>query len=118
MNISQQARERLALQHEKYLNSLGAKKARIQECWKSIQSGGWTIERLNMLKTEVHRLSGSAGSYGLNELGSAAQDLDRTLAMETEMSSLSSAIGDLVSALFVAFDQAIESRPPTQNQTH
>ena len=115
--ISTQAMERLAQQHEKYLDSLGAKKSRIEECWKSIQSDGWTQGRINTLRTEVHRLSGSARSYGLRDLGNAAQDLDRTLVMETEMSSLSGSINGLIIVLMSTFDKAIELRFGTQSKT-
>ena len=118
MNISPQAMERLARQHEKYLDSLGAKKLRIQDCWKTIQSGGWTQDRLSTLRTAVHRLSGSAGSYGLNDLGKAAQDLDRTLAMEAEMSSMSESINDLLTVLMNAFDEAIVLRSGNQSKVH
>lgn len=116
MNISRQAMERLALQHEKYLDSLSAKKSRIKDCWETIQSEGWTLDSLNTLRTEVHRLSGSAGSYGLNELGSAAQALDRTLVMETELSSLSTSINELIIVLMAAFDEAIELRSGTKSE--
>jgi HPt (histidine-containing phosphotransfer) domain-containing protein len=109
MQFSPQAKERLALQRKKYLDSLSSKKERIANCWQLIQANGWNMDLLNEFRTEVHRLSGSAGSYGLITLGEAAQNLDRTLAVETEMTSLTATIGTLVEHLFVAFDQALES---------
>ena len=110
MQFSPQTTERLALQQQKYLDSLSAKKERIANCWGSIQANGWSMDLLTELRTEVHRLSGSAGSYGLMSLGDAAQNLDRTLAMETEMTSLTATIGDLISHLFKAFDEAVDNR--------
>jgi HPt (histidine-containing phosphotransfer) domain-containing protein len=108
MNFSPQTKERLVQQQTKYLNSLPSKRARISSCWNLIQNEGWSYELLNDLRTEVHRLSGSAGSYGLNSLGAAAQNLDRMLALETEMSSLTSSISELIEQLLLAFDQAEE----------
>ena len=76
MNLSPRARELLALQHKKYLQSLPDKKARISRRWSEIQRQGWSPELSARFKTEVHRLSGSAGSYGLDALGRAAHQLD------------------------------------------
>jgi hypothetical protein len=39
----------------------------------------------------------------------AAQNIDRTLAMETEMTILTATTGTLVEHLFVAIDQALEN---------
>ena len=108
MNFSPQTKERLALQQLKYLNSLPAKKSRIMNCWESIERNGWAEVNLKNLKMEVHRLSGSAGSYGLAPLGRAAQNLDRMLALESEMSSLTNSISDLIDKLLYAFDRVIE----------
>ena len=118
MNFSPQAKERLARQREKYFSSLSAKKMRIQDCWSQIQAAGWNTDRLNTLKTEVHRISGSAGSYGLISLGDAAQNLDRELALETEMSSLTFNIGELVAILLNAFDEAMVSKVLPSAQLH
>jgi len=82
MNMSPRAMELLAAQQKKYLQSFPAKKERIEQCWEAIQHHGWTPELTAKLKTEVHRLSGSAGSYGLDDLSKAAQALDRHLALD------------------------------------
>ena len=84
MNMSPRAMELLAAQQKKYLQSFPAKKERIEQCWTAIQRHGWTPELTANLKTEVHRLSGSAGSYGLDDLSQAAQALDRYLALERQ----------------------------------
>ncbi|MFT5140336.1 MAG: HPt (histidine-containing phosphotransfer) domain-containing protein [Lysobacterales bacterium] len=89
-------------------DSLPAKRARISSCWHSIQNEGWSFQFLSDLKTQVHRLSGSAGSYGLISLGLAAKNLDKVLALETEIPSLNSSIPKLIEQLLLAFDQAIE----------
>ena len=109
MIFSPRAKEQLAQQHLKYLDTLAGKRNRILNSWEVIQNEGWTKDRLNSLKTEVHRLSGSAGSYGLLALGDAAQSLDRMLALESEMTSLTSAISDLISNLLLAFNESMET---------
>jgi len=110
MNISPRTKERLAQQHEKYLNSLPAKKQRILSCWQGIQVNGWNCSCLADLKMEVHRLAGSAGSYGFSLLGSVAQDLDRLLISPGgNISESSNIIADLVLNLMDAFDQAINT---------
>ena len=118
MNFSPQTKERLARQQDKYMNSLSGKKDRIFNCWSLIQTGGWTLDLLSELRTEVHRLAGSAGSYGLVRLGKAAQNLDRMLALESEMSSLSSSIAELVDKLFSAFDEVISNSVSASTQIH
>ena len=111
MILSPQAKERLAQQQLKYLSSLSNKKSRISSCWDRIKAGGNSPELLNELQTEVHRLSGSAGSYGLTGLGEAAQKLDRILLKKDEMSILTSPIADLMSELNDAFEEVIEDQP-------
>ena len=63
----------------KYVASLPGKRARIEDCWKLIQCSEWSADSLGKLKQEVHRLSGSAGSYGLEELGAFAQSFEQSL---------------------------------------
>jgi len=108
--LSPQAKERLELQQEKYLNSLPLKKDRIMSCWQGIQVKGWNCTCLSDLKTEVHRLSGSAGSYGLEELGSAANALDRLFATTVDIPTVSDTIAGLIESLFSALDLAIADR--------
>ena len=69
MNLSPRAQELLALQQVKYLRSLPDKKARLEKAWNAIKHKGWKPNSEEALKMEVHRLSGSAGSYGLRSLG-------------------------------------------------
>ena len=107
MNLSPQAMERLAQQQQKYLASLPAKRERILSCWQGIQVNGWGCECFLDLKTEVHRLAGSAGSYGLAKLGMAAKDLDTLLASELEITVNSTNIVDLMDHLFFELDNAV-----------
>ncbi len=78
--LSPKARELLELQRRKYLASLPAKKDRISGYWNDLLTRGWEASVADALKTEIHRLAGSAGSYGLERVGAVALGLDRLLA--------------------------------------
>jgi HPt (histidine-containing phosphotransfer) domain-containing protein len=107
MNLSQQAMERLAQQHQKYLAALPGKRERILAHWQNVQAEGWGSWSFAELKTEVHRLAGSAGSYGLEALGGAARQLDGLLGSELRISVHSTNIVDLVDELLAALDDAV-----------
>ena len=109
MVFSKQVREQLALQLEKYMKSLPVKRSQMLCCWQNIQDNGWDHGCLNDLKTEVHRLSGSAGSYGLTELGTAAQNLDRLLSSENDLPDLPAMAAELMKELFRVIDKGIKT---------
>lgn len=76
------SREAQALQAQltsKFIASLPEKRARIEQCWKQVQDSRWSAEPLTQLRTLAHRLAGSAGSYGLKDLGAFSLRLDVTL---------------------------------------
>jgi HPt (histidine-containing phosphotransfer) domain-containing protein len=111
MNLSPRAQQLAALQLEKYLRSFPQKRKRLRDCWMAIERNGSTVELSADLKTEVHRLAGSAGSYGLDELSDAAQRVDLLLAGEVQFENLKAGAGNEMNALFHAIDQVIESLP-------
>jgi HPt (histidine-containing phosphotransfer) domain-containing protein len=80
LNLSPRGQQLIALQQIKYLQSLPEKKARLELYLAGVRQHGWTPESFNEFKLEIHRLTGSAGSYGLVSLGSVAQKLDVMLA--------------------------------------
>ena len=108
MILSPRAQKLAALAQAKYLRSLPEKKARIAHVWIAIQRHGWTPELSARLKTEVHWLSGSAGSYGFSALGQAAQKLDALLADGIEIRHAGSGFDDVMAALLREFDQVID----------
>jgi len=71
-----QAQERLI---RNYRASLPGKKAGIDASWTQVKASDWHDDEMAKLRLLVHRLAGSAGSYGFEELGVAASDLDESL---------------------------------------
>lgn len=63
----------------RYLDSFPKKQAELEDHWDQVLASDWGADSLACLRTPVHRLAGSAGSYGLNELGRAARQLDTLL---------------------------------------
>ncbi len=108
MKLSPRAQELLARQQAKYMRSLPEKKARIEQCWHAIRRQGCTPEFLGKLKTEVHRLSGSAPGYGLEALGQAAHKLDLLLTSCNDIDAADAESAELMGALFHAFDEVID----------
>ena len=112
MNLSPQAQQLLALQQAKYLRSLPDKKARLENAWNAVKQQGWTPELTEILQTGVHRLSGSAGSYGLHSLGKVARQLDLLLSGSSSPKAPSAALdadfGRLMEALFLTLDKDIK----------
>ena len=112
MNLSPRAQELLALQQVKYLRSLPDKKARLEKALNAIKQQGWKPNLEEALKMEVHRLSGSAGSYGLSSLGKAAQRLDLMLSdssnFKTPGRGLNADFLRLMGEMFVALEENIE----------
>ena len=111
MSLSPKAQRLIGLQHAKYLRSLPDKKTRIDHCWNAIQRHGWTLELSASLKTEVHRLAGSAGSYGLSALGQTALDMDVLLAKDMDISNSEYKHGpeftELMQKLYQSMDEVI-----------
>lgn len=98
------AHERLL---RRYLDSLPGKRAEIAERWARVRSGDWDEEAIGELKRPVHRLAGSAGSYGLEDLGRAAAALDRLLGSVREDARSRASVSDGVRALLEQFDRAM-----------
>ena len=99
MMLSPRARELLEIQRRKYQDSLPQKKAAIEVGWEALETGGWTDAQFGRFKTEIHRLAGSAGSYGLDELGAAAMELDRLLVSADRSRARLPEIGRLLNRL-------------------
>ena len=84
---------------QKFLTSLPEKAQQIAECWRRLESGGWPDEAATQLGIYAHRLSGSAGSYGLDDLGETAASLYRALKSGTNSPANRRLIAERVEAL-------------------
>ena len=81
------SREAQALQAQltrRFIASLPDKRASFEQCWKEVQASSWSPEPLGQLRTLAHRLAGSAGSYGFENLGAIALRLDISLAEKAD----------------------------------
>lgn len=109
MKLSPSASRQMEAQRARYLKSLAEKKLRIERAWNEAQRQDWSKVSFNHFKTLVHRLAGSAGSYGLDELGRAAKCLDHlmgTIPTDEPPASRAKALKD---ELLVRLDEAIET---------
>lgn len=111
-DLSPDGRARQAALTRRYVASLPEKKSRIQALWRDAKSGGWRAGDLNGLRVEVHRLAGSAGSYGMDALGQAASRLEAGLKNAAKAHgdgrSATPLAQELLQDLLAAFDQAMD----------
>lgn len=79
--LSEQANKRIAEQRRRYIESMPVKKAAIQKYMVQVSAAVRRGESdlSDELFQQVHRLAGSAGSYGFDSLGQAASLVDRYL---------------------------------------
>lgn len=89
--LSERAKKLIAEQQHIYIDSMPAKKLAIQQCMAQVKAvaGSGAPDLCDKLFQHVHRLAGSAGSYGFDSLGQAASIVDRYLI------SNSPGVGDL-----------------------
>ncbi len=62
-----------------YAASLPARLITIEDCWQRLKGSTANSEIATELGTELHQLAGSAGSFGMAELGEAAARAERLL---------------------------------------
>lgn len=70
---------RLDALQQRYCASLAEKLGAIELAWSAVRIDGNDIANQEALLNLVHRLAGSAGSYGFYEIGDAAADVDELL---------------------------------------
>ena len=79
--LSEKAHKLIAKQRQRYIESMPVKRNAILECmaqFKAAVRSGET-DLCDKLFQQIHRLAGSAGSYGFEDLGQAASVVDRYL---------------------------------------
>lgn len=111
--LSADAREALTHLVQRYHGSLATKQADLEAACQAAEEDNWSEDAIRQLKLLVHRLAGSAASYGFNKLGEAARELDQTLsyAQENGGDDHEHSINARYATLRAAIKDAI-SRPP------
>jgi len=71
-----------------YRKSMPAKLDRIEALWELILKGMHDDTRLAQLKKELHTISGSAGTFGLPEVGNAARAAEECLGEAADAAGL------------------------------
>jgi HPt (histidine-containing phosphotransfer) domain-containing protein len=81
VKLSEETQNLIAAQRRKYIDSMPAKKQAIRQCLTQVNSAvrSGKADLCDQLFQQVHRLAGSAGSYGFDSLGQAAGVVDRYL---------------------------------------
>lgn len=77
--LSPQAQVRLQQMRDNYRQALPLKKNELEASWAQCRKTGWSGASVAELKSLAHKLAGSAGLFGLDDLGAAAKALDRGL---------------------------------------
>ena len=79
--MSEQAQKLIAVQRRRYIDSMPEKRKVIRQCMAQVSAAVRDGEPnlCDKLFQQVHRLAGSAGSYGFESLGQAASVVDRYL---------------------------------------
>ncbi len=73
------ATEKLELLRLGYLRSLDSKAVEIADGWRRVLESDFDFSALCELKTLVHRIAGSAGMYGLDDVSASAHHVDDQL---------------------------------------
>ena len=81
MQLSEQAQKLIAKQRRNYIESMPDKREAICQCMAQVRCAVQSakVDLCETLFQQVHRLAGSAGSYGFESLGEAASVVDRYL---------------------------------------
>lgn len=105
VTLSEQAQKLIAKQRSKYIESMPDKRAAICQCMvqvsNAVRSGKGDL--CDTLFQQVHRLAGSAGSYGFESLGEVASVVDRYLIAKsprvTDLPELESLLQNLLNEI-------------------
>jgi len=82
--LSKSANERFASLQLNYARTLGDKLEQLRVAWERCLHGGWAESAGEDLRMQVHRVAGSAPSYGFSEIGEAARSLELCLKEHAE----------------------------------
>jgi len=112
MNLSPRASRQMEEQRMRYLQSLPDKQAKIEQAWENARLEAWSRASFDKFRTLVHRLAGSAGSYGLVQLGQTVKCLDHLLGTIPPDEPPAERVEALKKELSLRLDEAIRSNRP------
>lgn len=91
---------------QRYAASLADKRAALVDAWETWRASGDSPACLRELATLAHRLAGSAGSYGYDELGVRAGALDRIATALQDAPGDNNRLDEAARAVLAAIDAA------------
>ncbi len=75
--LSSEAQEKIAQLKQAYISSLPEKVTALEECWSKLKADPYNEKNLMQFRTICHKLAGSSGSYGLNNIFNYASRLEQ-----------------------------------------
>lgn len=109
---------RLQQLHERYTASLVHKRAALAEAWRAFAADPSDRALRRELSMQLHRLSGSAGAYGYEAIGTAASEADGVVGEHGGIADFDRAqlerCSDLVRAVLGALERAESGARPAQ----
>lgn len=108
--LSEQAHKLIAKQRQRYIESMPVKREVILECMAQTGASvrGGESELCDKLFQQIHRLAGSAGSYGFEDMGQAASVVDRYLIAKSLQPDDLPELGSLLQKLLDEIDNIID----------
>ena len=108
--LSEKAHKLIAEQRQRYIESMPDKRMVVLECMAQIKAAMQTGEPdlCDKLFQQVHRLAGSAGSYGFEDLGTAASVVDRYIIANSLQPDDFPELGSLLQKLLDEIDEIID----------
>jgi len=95
---------------KRYADSLADKRAALVGAWETWRASTGSPAHLRDLAMLAHRLAGSAGSYGYDELGACASALDRVATALQDVPGDHAPLDGAMRALLAAIDAAQAQR--------
>ena len=76
--------EQLALLQQEYCSELPDRLQEIEDAWSSYQSSGWEQEGLKQLHYYIHRIVGSAATFGFLQLSESTRSIEQILKKQVQ----------------------------------
>lgn len=107
---------RLQQLRERYARSLGHKHAALSEAWNAFAATPGDTALRRELSMQLHRLCGSAGGYGYDDVGNTACAADRLVGEQGGIAHFDAAqlreCAEVVGAVLAALERARDPDPP------